>query len=429
MTTIVLFGSLFIFLLMSVPIGIAIGLSTVLTMMTVSDVNFSTFILQSFSGLDSYPLMAIPFFMLAGILMGKGGVSKKLLHLAGQLVGWLSGALAYITVVACMFFSAISGSGNATVAAIGSAIIPEMRAKKYGEGFAAAITASAGAIGIVIPPSIPFVLFGVMGGVSIGSLFLAGIIPGILIGIALMIASYFVLKKNKDIVEESDYEAVSWKSFLKAVLDAKWALFAPILILGGIYGGFFTATEAAAVAVVYAFLVGVFAHKELKWQGIKESLLETISITGVTMYMIGVSIAFAYLLTIERVPHTIAETILLISDNPIIILLLINIFLLFVGAVVDTIAALVVLTPILLPIAVQFGIDPVHFGVILVVNLAIGFVTPPIGANLFIAAAVGKVSIEKVSIAAVPLIITLIICLFIISYVPSLSLLLPNLAK
>lgn len=427
MTTIVLFGSLFLFLFLSVPIGIAIGLATVLTMITVSDVNFSTFILQLFTGLDSYPLMAIPFFMLAGILMGKGGVSKKLLHLAAQLVGWISGGLAYITVVACMFFSAISGSGNATVAAIGSAVIPEMREKKYGAGFASAITASAGAIGIIIPPSIPFVLFGVMGGVSIGSLFMAGIIPGILIGIVLMLTSFFVLRKNKDIVETE--ETVTFKSFLKATYDAKWALLAPIIILGGIYGGFFTATEAAAVAVVYAFIIGVFAHKELKWKEIKESLVETISLTGITMYMISVSIGFAYLLTIERIPHTIAESIVLISDNPIVVLLIINVFLLLVGALIDTIAALVVLTPILLPIATQFGVDPVHFGVILIVNLAIGFVTPPIGANLFIAAAVGKVSIEKVSIAAIPLIIALIVCLFIISYVPSLSLFLPSMAK
>lgn len=424
MTTIVLFGSLFVLLLLSVPIGIAIGLATVITLLTVSDVNFSTFTSQLFSALDSYPLMAIPFFMLAGILMGKGGVSKKLLYLAEQLVGWVYGGFAMVTIVACMFFSAISGSGNATVAAIGSAVIPEMRTKKYGSGFSSAITASAGAIGIIIPPSIPLVLYGVMGGVSIGSLFMAGILPGIIIGFALMITSYIVLRKNKDIVVSA--ETVSFKSILKAAYDAKWSLFAPVLILGGIYGGFFTATEAAAVAVVYAFVVGLFIHREIKWKEIKESLVETLSITGITFYMIATSIGFAYLLTIEQVPHTIASAMLSLSENPFVILLLINIFLIIVGAVVDTIAALVVLTPILLPVAVQFGIDPVHFGVILIVNLAIGFVTPPIGANLFIAAAVGKTSVEKISIAAIPFIITLIICLFIISYIPSLSLFLPS---
>src|SRR5699024_5717289 len=284
MTTIVLFGSLFVLLLLSVPICIAIGLATVITLLTVSDVNFSTFTSQLFSALDSYPLMAIPFFMLAGILMGKGGVSKKLLYLAEQLVGWVYGGFAMVTIVACMFFSAISGSGNATVAAIGSAVIPEMRTKKYGSGFSSAITASAGAIGIIIPPSIPFVLYGVMGGVSIGSLFMAGILPGIIIGFALMITSYIVLRKNKDIVVSA--ETVSFKSILKAAYDAKWSLFAPVLILGGIYGGFFTATEAAAVAVVYAFVVGLFIHREIKWKEIKESLVETLSITGITFYMI-----------------------------------------------------------------------------------------------------------------------------------------------
>src|SRR5699024_8228031 len=228
-----------------------------------------------------------------------------------------------------------------------------MRTKKYGSGFSSAITASAGAIGIIIPPSIPFVLYGVMVGVSIGSLFMAGIVPGIIIDFALMITSYIVLRKNKDIVVSA--ETVSFKSILKAAYDAKWSLFAPVLILGGIYGGFFTATEAAAVAVVYAFVVGLFIHREIKWKEIKESLVETLSITGITFYMIATSIGFAYLLTIEQVPHTIASAMLSLSENPFVILLLINIFLIIVGAVVDTIAALVVLTPILLPVAVQFG--------------------------------------------------------------------------
>ncbi|MEC5423269.1 TRAP transporter large permease [Virgibacillus sp. C22-A2] len=427
MVTIVLFSSLFLLILLSVPIGIAIGLSTLLTFMIATNLNVSTIAQQVFTSLDSFPLMAIPFFMLAGVLMGKAGVSKRLLYLAETLVGWIVGGLAMVTILGCMFFSAISGSGPATVAAMGSIMIPEMRAKNYGAGFSAAVTASAGAIGIIIPPSIPLVLFGVVGGVSISSLFMAGIIPGVLIGVALMVASYIIIRKKGDV--EAPNEKISFKMVIKAVYDAKWAIIAPVIILGGIYGGIFTPTEAGVVTVVYALFVGIFIHKELKWKEIKESFIETINITGITLYMIGLSISFAYLLTIERVPDTIAATIFSITENTFVILIMINIFLIIIGTFVDTIAALVILTPVLLPVAVSIGVDPVHFGIIMIINLAIGFVTPPLGVNLYIASAISKISIEDIVRPMVPLIITLILCLLVISYFPVFSLLLPNLSK
>lgn len=422
MTMLILFGSLFLFIILSVPIGIAIGLSSMLTIYFSDTVDMPLLVQKLFTSLDSFPLMAIPFFMLAGLLMGKGGISEKILNLASQLVGWLVGGLAHVTIVACAFFAALSGSGPATVGAIGSFMIPSMKEKNYSPGFASAITAAAGCIGVIIPPSIPLILYGVISGTSIGELFKAGILPGILIAAILMFASYRAVKKKGDV--HQDQIKVTFGSLIKSIWDAKWALLAPIIVLGGIYGGIFTPTEAAVVAIVYSYVIGTFVHKELKWKETKECLLETINLTGATMYMIGTSIAFAYLLSVERIPTTIAESITSLSTNGIIILLLINIFLLLVGAFIDTIPALAMLTPILLPIAVEAGVDPIHFGIIMVVNLAIGFITPPFGVNLFIASAVGKTPIEKIMGAMVPILIFMLVGLLIITYFPALSMVL-----
>lgn len=424
MTILILFGSLILLILLSVPIGIAIGISSMFAIYASDTVTMSLLMQKLFTSLDSFPLMAIPFFMLAGLLMGKGGISQRILNLANQLVGWMVGGLAMVTIVACSFFAALSGSGPATVGAIGSFMIPAMKEKMYKSGFASAITAAAGCIGVIIPPSIPFILYGVISGASIGELFKAGILPGILIAVVLMVVSYLTIKKDKNVINEKI--EVSFSSLMKATYDAKWALFAPVLILGGIYGGIFTPTEAAAVAIVYSYLVGTFVHKALNWKVIKESLLETITLTGATMYMIGTSIAFAYILSVEQIPTQIAQSISSVSSNPIVILLCINLFLLVVGAFIDTIPALAMLTPILLPIAVEAGVDPIHFGVIMVVNLAIGFITPPFGVNLFIASAVGKTPIEHIMKAMVPILIFMLGALMIITYVPGLSLLLTN---
>ncbi|GAA0433744.1 hypothetical protein GCM10008983_07900 [Lentibacillus halophilus] len=427
MASAVLFGSLFILIFISVPIGISIGLSTLITIIFVSDnIPLLTVAQKAFTSLDSFPLMAIPFFMFAGLLMGKGGVSKRLLEFAGALVGFLVGGLAMVTVLTCMFFAAISGSGPATVAAIGSFMIPAMEKKNYGEGFSSAITATAGSIGVIIPPSIPLVLFGVVGSVSIGSLFMAGILPGILIGIILMITSYLLLRK-KGIEVDPTTQKIDIKHVLKTFYDAKWALLAPVIILGGIYGSIFTPTEAAAVAIIYAYIVGAFIHKELKWKDIYSCIMETSSIMGSTLYMIGLSIAFAYILNLEQIPQTIANFIIGFSGSDIVVLLLINLFLIIVGAFVDTIAALVILTPILLPIATQIGMEPVQFGVVMILNLAIGYITPPLGVNLFVASAISKRPIESIAKAAIPLFLAMLLSLLIVSYVSPLTMFLPNL--
>lgn len=425
MTIALLFGTLFVCLLIGVPIAISLGVSALVAIYFGSDLPLAIITQKAFTSLDSFPLLAIPFFMLAGLLMGKGGVSKRLLDLATTMVGWMTGGLSMVTIVACMFFAAISGSGPATVAAIGGFMIPAMVARKYDGGFAAAIAASAGSIGVIIPPSIPFVLYGVIGGVSVGNMFLAGIIPGILIGVGLMITAYII--SNKRGYKPAAHEVFKFSDVLKATYEAKWALLIPVIILGGIYGGIFSPTEAAVVAVVYAFIIGKFVYKELSWKDSFQSFREAVVINATTMIIIGLSVSFAYFMTLEQIPNQLAAFLTDFSSNPFVILLAINLLLLVVGMFIDTISALVILTPILLPIVVAVGVDPVHFGVILVANLAIGFITPPLGVNLFVASSVGNVKFEKIVVSVLPFLLSMIICLLVITYIPALSLWLPNL--
>lgn len=421
MTMLILFGSLLIFMLLSVPIGLAIGLSSILAIYFSDTVSMTLLVQKFVTSLDSFPLMAIPFFMLAGLMMGKGGISERILNLANQLVGWMIGGIAMATIVASSFFAALSGSGPATVGAIGSFMIPAMKEKRYSAGFASAITAAAGCIGVIIPPSIPLILYGVITGVSIGELFKAGILPGIFIALTLMLYSFLKARKDNSMIIEEKVE-INFRSLMKATWEAKWALLAPVLILGGIYAGIFTPTEAAVVAIVYSFIIGVFVHKELKWKETREALMDTVVLTGTTMYMLGTSISFSYLLSVEQIPRQIAESILELTTNGILLMLLINIFLLIVGAFIDTIPAIAMLTPILLPVAMEAGVDPIHFGIIIVVNLAIGFVTPPFGVNLFIASTIGKTRIEEIIVAMAPILVFLIAALLIITYFPWLSL-------
>ena len=304
-------------------------------------------------------------------------------------------------------------------------MIPAMIARKYDGGFASAVAASAGSIGVIIPPSIPFVLYGVIGGVSVGSMFLAGILPGLLIATGLMLTAYIISRKRG--YKPDPPVKFEFKDVLKTFWEAKWALLIPVIILGGIYGGVFSPTEAAVVAVVYAIVIGKFVYKELSWEGLFESFREAIVINATTMIIIGLSVSFAYFMTIEQIPGEISEFLISLSTNPFVILLAINLLLLVVGMFIDTISALVVLTPILLPIVVAVGVDPVHFGVILIANLAIGFVTPPLGVNLFVASSVGGVRFEKIALAVMPFLLSMIVCLLVITFVPALSLWLPNL--
>jgi C4-dicarboxylate transporter, DctM subunit len=418
MTVLVLFGSLALLLLLSVPIGISIGLSTLLTILYSGSMPLDYLAQGLITSVDSFPLLAVPFFILAGEIMGKGGLSDRLFNVANAIVGNKTGGFAIAAVITCMFFAAISGSGPATVAAVGGIMIPAMVSQGYEKKFATAVVCAAGSIGVIIPPSIPMVMYGVVGGQSIGKLFISGIIPGILVGFALMIWAYIYSRKKG----YKGAEKSTFSKFLKSSWDAKWALLVPIIILGGIYGGVFTPTEAAGVAVVYGFFAGVFLYKELKLKDLPMIFVETGITTASIMLIVGTATAFGRILTVEQIPSRITDGLLGISSNPIIILLLINFLLLIVGCFMDTVAAIIILTPLLLPVAMNIGVDPIHFGLIMVVNLAIGFITPPLGVNLFVGSGISGISIGALAKSVMPFFIAMIISLIMITFIPQLSL-------
>lgn len=424
MVAIVLFGTLIIALILNMPVGIAIGLSSLCAVFADGRLSSLYIVQQLVTSADSFPLMAIPLFILAGELMGAGGVSKRLLNVCNVFLGRFTGGLATVTVVLCMFFAAVSGSGPATVAAIGSMVIPTMLQKGYSKSFTLALIATAGSIGVIIPPSIPMVVYGVSTSTSISSMFMAGFLPGLMIGGSLILVSYIYCKKHGWKGDDYKYSA---KEKLAAIWDAKWALINPVIILGGIYAGIFTPTEAAAVAAVYAFICGAFIYKELDIKQLFGTLGNACNTTGTTMVIIGCATAFTKILTIEKIPDAITNGILNFSDNMIVILLLINLLLLVVGCFMDTTPAMMVLSPILLPIALQFGIDPIHFGLIMVVNLAIGFITPPLGINLFVAARVGSSKLETVCSGIIKFIIVMLVDLMLITFIPEISMTLPKL--
>lgn len=419
-----LFGGLAVFLILNVPVGIAIGLSSLLAISFTKGLSLGYVPQALFTGCDSFPIMAIPLFILAGELMGAGGVSKRILSVCNVFFGKITGGLAIVTVVVCMFFAAVSGSGPATVAAVGSMVVPTMLEKGYSKSFTLALIACAGSIGVIIPPSIPMVIYGVSTSTSISNLFLAGFMPGFLIGIALIIYCYFYAKKQG---WKGDERVYTTKEKLEAIWDAKWALINPIIILGGIYAGIFTPTEAAAVAAVYAFVCGVFIHKELDFKNLFATVGNACSTTATTMVILGCATAFTKILTIQQIPNMITNAIINATDNTFLILMLINILLLIVGCFMDTTPAIMVLAPILLPVATSIGLNPVHFGIIMVVNLAIGFITPPLGINLFVASRVGASPLETVTRGIIPFILVMIACLLLITYIAPISMFLPNL--
>ena len=415
MSAAVLFGSFFVLLLLTVPIGYAIGISSLIAIYYFSDIPLIIIAQKSITGVDSFPLLAIPFFMLAGNLMSSGGIARRLVNFFDALIGHVTGGLGMVTIIVCMFFAAISGSAVATVSAVGAFMIPEMVDHGYNKHFSAALTAAAGTIGVIIPPSIPFVIYGVVSGTSITDMFTAGFMPGIMMGAALMIVCYFVSKKNGYRGKE---KASSAKEIWVAFKDAFWAILSPVIILGGIYSGFFTPTEAAVISVVYSFIVGVFVYKELDVRGAYKSFKDAIVVNGATTFMVGFSTVFAAFLTMAQIPNMIAQAILGLTDNAILILLIINIFLLIVGMFIDNIPATIILTPILLPICTGVGMHPVTFGIMLTMNLAIGFCSPPYGINLFVASSISKVSIEDLTKKIIKPLLALIAVLLLITYVP-----------
>lgn len=423
MEALILLGSFAIFFLLNIPISFAIGMSTVLTILYNGKFPLSVVAQSMGTGVDSFPLMAIPFFMLAGIIMSEGGIGVRLIDFASSLVGFVKGGLAMVTVVSNMIMAGMSGSSVADSSATGSVLIPAMQKKGYPLPFAVAIVASASVIGIIIPPSIPMVIYGVISGVSIGQMFLAGAIPGFLVGLSLMGVSYYYANKENYPREEWGGFRKIWQEFKKSF----FALLMPVIILGGIIGGIMTPTESAAVAVIYAVIVGAFVYKELTIKKVPKILLECLVGTASVMFLVSVASGFGWLLASEQIPQLLAKTILSISTNKYVVLLLINILLLFTGTFMDLTAALIILGPVLVPLIQNVGIDPIHFGIIMTMNLGIGLVTPPVGVCLFVCCNIAKTTITKVGRALLPVIAAMIVVLLIVSYVPSITMFLPKL--
>lgn len=414
MIALVLFVVLIALIMIGVPVGFALGGATIIIMQFFTKLDLSMVASYSVTGVDSLTMMAIPFFILSGVVMSVGGLARRLVDVAASLVGWMMGGLGAVVSLASMFFGAISGSSLATVSCIGGIMVPEMQKKGYDLGYSAVFTACAGTIGAVIPPSIPLVVYGVCTSTSIGDLFLGGVFPGVMIGIALIISNYIICKKKGYVGAERK----SGREILKAVWEAKWALFAPVIILGGIYSGIFTPTEASVVSVVYSTIVALFIYKEITWKDLYNAIVGAAVTNGTTTFLLGLSTAFAALLSFEQIPSMLTTAIINFTDNKFVFLMLVNVILLVIGCFIDNIPATTILAPMLLPAMNAFGVDPVTFGVFMTMNLLIGLVTPPYGCSLFVASAVCKVKMEDMlKNIAVPL-VTLIICLLLTTYVP-----------
>jgi tripartite ATP-independent transporter DctM subunit len=417
--------SFVILLSLGVPISYSIGISSLLTMLvSIKTIPALTTVSQRMAtGLDSFALLAIPFFILAGQLMNSGGIARRLIEFAKVLVGKLPGGLAFVNIMAAMLFGAISGSAVAAASAIGGFMTPVMRKEGYDRPFSAAVNITSATTGMIIPPSNILIVYSLAsGGVSIAALFLAGYIPGILLGISLMIVAGIYSKKNNYKVEFN----VTLGDAVKKFLDAVPSLLLIIIVIGGIVAGYFTATEASAVAVFYAFILSVFVYKEIKFKDLPQILLSSSSTTAVVMLLIATSMAMSWVMAYENIPQNVAAALIGLSDSKIIIFLIINLILLFVGTFMDMTPAVLIFTPIFLPVAIQLGVDPIHFGIIMVVNLSIGLCTPPVGSVLFVGCSVAELPITKVIKPLIPFFIAMIISLFVITYVPDLSLFIPE---
>ncbi len=433
MVSFTLFGTFILLVFLGAPVAICLGFASLVVLEYLpSTPNITLLAKSAVMGGNSFPLVAIPLFVLAGEVMQRGGLSTRIVGAAFTLVGHFKAGLAYVNVLASMFFAAISGSSPATVAAIGSNMIPEMERLGYRRSFSAAITAAAGITGVMIPPSIPLIIYGVTANQSIGKLFLAGIVPGILFGLGYMLVARCIISKNftPKAHEGSQLDRVTKNTKTKRSgwrQHSLWALIIPVIILGGIYGGVFTPTEAAGVAVVYALFVSLIVYRDLKFSDLGSVFLNSGLTSATVLVMVVMAASFGRLLTLERVPVEVANMITQLSDNPIIVLLLINIMLLIVGMFMETIASIIIFTPILLPIVQHMGVDPVHFGVIMTVNLAIGFCTPPLGANLFVATGVAEVTLESLVKAILPFLFSMFVMLMIVTYLPQVTMFLPSL--
>ncbi|MDU0114395.1 TRAP transporter large permease [Psychrosphaera aquimarina] len=424
-TALILLLVFFSMLLINVPISICIGLATLVSLLMHIDFTAATTTIaqQMAGGIDSFALLAIPFFILSGLIMGQGGIAKRLIECAMALIGALPGGLALVNVMSCMMFGAISGSAVAATSAIGSFMVPEMKKHGYDENFAAAVTASAATTGMLIPPSNILIIYAIAsGGVSIAALFVAGYVPGILVGLALMTVCMLYAIKNKYPVSAR----LPFNLVAKKVTAALPSLLLVFIVIGGIIGGVFTATEAGAVAVLYALVLSVFIYKEISTKSLPALFLKACETTAIVMLIIGASSAMSWLLSYAHIPQGISDFFLQYSDNPIVILLMINLILILVGAFIDMTPAVLIFTPIFLPVAAELGMGPIQFGIMMVLNLSIGLVSPPVGSVLFVSCAVAKTSIHKIIKPMIPLYFVMFLVLMLVTYVPAISETLPR---
>jgi len=414
-------GFLFL-LLLGVPIAFAIGITSVVALWML-DIDLIVLAQRVIAGTQSFPLLAIPGFILAGDLMSSGGLSARLMQVADRMVRHVTGGMGMVSVLSSMFFACLSGSAPATTATIGKIMIPEMEKRGYSKRFATSLAVSVGPLGQIIPPSIPFIVWGVIAEQSISKLFLAGVIPGIIDGLAYMFVCYWIARR----LGIGRLPRAGMKEFAKALYDGKWALFAPIIILGGIYGGVFTPTEAAVIAVVYGLVTGLWIYRGLKFKELGALFLTSMRTTAIVMFIIGLASVFGWLLAYERVPDQIVSFILSISDNKIVILLLLNLTLLLIGAVMDNLAVMVILGGLLMKLGVQLGIDPIQLGPIIVINFAVGMETPPLGYSLFVGSAISGLSIEEITKGMLPFFLVDVGMLMLVTFVPWVTLWLPKL--
>ena len=422
MNTAVLFITIFACMAIGMPVAVSLGLSSLLTIFFFSQDSLASMSIKLFETSEHYTLMAIPFFILAGNLMSTGGVAKRMVRFAIAAVGHMRGGLAIASVLACMLFAAVSGSSPATVVAIGSIVIAGMLKNGYTKEFAAGVICNAGTLGILIPPSIVMVVYAAVTEVSVGRMFMAGVVPGLMLGLMLMAAVWWRAGK----LQLTPPPKASLGEVLRALVDSFWGLALLVIIMGGIYGGIFTPTEAAAVSAVYAMFIAVFVYKDLKLSDLPHVFLESSKTTVMLMFIVANALLFAHVLTTERIPQTIAEQILAVGMEPWMFLLVVNVLLLIAGNFMEPTGIILILAPILFPIGTALGIDPIHLGIIMVVNMEIGMVTPPVGLNLFVTSGVTGMNLMQVTKAALPWLSVLLIFLVMVTYIPFISLGLPN---
>lgn len=417
------FSLLFTCLFLGLPIAISLGIASILSIYYFTTDPLPDLAGKIFTGLDRFPLMAIPLFVLAGNIFTTGGVARRLINLTNAWVGHIPGGLSIAGIFACALFAAISGSSPATVAAIGSIMIPAMIKYGYGKDYSIGSITTAGSLGILIPPSIPMIVYAVTVDQSVGKLFIAGIIPGIMLAVMLSMVSFYIAKKN-------NYQRAQKASLidrLKATKEAFWSLSLPVIVIGGIYTGVFTPTESAAVAVVIGAVVGLFVHKDLKLSHFPKILIESSKTTAMLFFIITMAMLFAHILTLERIPHAVAEMIVEWNVGPILFLLIVNILLFIAGQFMEPTAIITILAPILFPVAMALGINPIHFGIVMVVNMEMGMITPPVGLNLYVASGLTGTPLIDVTRAALPWLLAVIAGLILVTYVPAISLWLPEL--